>query len=1090
MKYETTAQVKNGKAYIHPPALSGGKYYISAYYHPNSKYRGSYKEYTYYINQTAATGIMDTEIRTYFNGEYITPIAHFSKEGTPLQQAEVEFYLGNQFIGRYWTDENGMAIAPPYQILIEPGQHRLQAKLLDGKDFVGTVITSTLIIEKATSDLELTASSEVYREQNVIITGTINLSPKIIDEEASLELKYTRNYTNGDTEQVILTQSINPVETDTFSFTVPIFKEETPGYKYATVKLHSSNYHYTSEESVSFIVKVTPYITIVPEINIGNEYYLYKGNIYDEYGEAYYPPNGEIETYLINTENPLEYSSYMIELNGTLFMPYLFDWDAEEHSFRFALIDSEGTLFDFSQFTGITEDEDWCDEFGNSLGIYADPLPEDIDYIETSSLTESMLNRFPFRWNGNFSLENPNPPGEDGSTMIYDVKFIPDPDVSIVEFYECRDPWAYFKGIALTLYDKYGQEMRIEWNLGDMLNTVPTMVNQRQINTVPIDIDGSFTYLQKPQPLLGNHQTRAWSLNESSFCQDVITTTNINYIHSNHFKYEPPLKITIREEDTVLTMPVTIVDNYSNVKSGMTVRLYQGETLLDSKVTNEYGKANLQINCDQYEGKINFDIKTNDTTLDEEFQSSFSTYFLQEHYFEITTATTTLDEYNKLNLNLQLYLEGVTSVGSHNLYLEKNGSKTKIAENFIRFNSQQELVQNYTINLPTSVMNAPNYTLSLEFDEYLTTTKAYPASVATKSLKMIEATSIQNTELDTQTITSNLNYNIAADNQDHTITYIVSNPLTNELVNEGYVSVTSQLVDTVGTIPTRIAVGASEDTVAANSYVSLYFQLFDYNDHPLSEQDLNVYEGDTLLGTVTTNINGRASRNVLVNSNSSSVQYTVQYMGDYMYDDCSSNIIINIAQPVVDPFLGWYQLSNWKYYDNITAGTAPLNQNTVTSSQLTVNSTTQTVTDLQNKYYVYNKTLDEFLTYFNNEFTVITYKTGGDGRFDLGFVNMTNGYKLGYLCNSGSCNMGSEENNDITASAEVTYQKYNEFKFKKEGNNLTMYYYATSNVYKVKTISLANINTNNYYFYFKSYNRAGLTITKDDSKIEYYSTQQ
>jgi hypothetical protein len=128
MKYNITLPVRNGKIYVPPPDFGDGKYYLSAYYHPNTRYQGSYKEYTYYINQSAATGLMDTEQRLYYNGEYITPIAYFEKEGLPLPNAEVEFKLDNYFIGRYWTDNNGMAIAPPYQILIAPGEHKLQAK--------------------------------------------------------------------------------------------------------------------------------------------------------------------------------------------------------------------------------------------------------------------------------------------------------------------------------------------------------------------------------------------------------------------------------------------------------------------------------------------------------------------------------------------------------------------------------------------------------------------------------------------------------------------------------------------------------------------------------------------------------------------------------------------------------------------------------------------------------------------------------------------------------------------------------------------------------------------------------------------------
>jgi hypothetical protein len=58
-----------------------------------------------------------------------------------------------------------MAIAPPYQILIAPGEHKLQAKWLDGKGYAGTTVTRPISTAKSATDLELSVTEEVYREE-------------------------------------------------------------------------------------------------------------------------------------------------------------------------------------------------------------------------------------------------------------------------------------------------------------------------------------------------------------------------------------------------------------------------------------------------------------------------------------------------------------------------------------------------------------------------------------------------------------------------------------------------------------------------------------------------------------------------------------------------------------------------------------------------------------------------------------------------------------------------------------------------------------------------------------------------------------
>ena len=216
----------------------------------------------------------------------------------------------------------------------------------------------------------------------------------------------------------------------------------------------------------------------------------------------------------------------------------------------------------------------------------------------------------------------------------------------------------------------------------------------------------------------------------------------------------------------------------------------------------------------------------------------------------------------------------------------------------------------------------------------------------------------------------------------------------------------------------------------------------------------------------------------------------------YLDDDSFTPSFVEILPYLTDPTLGYFDIANWGTYPNGTSGSNQTGTLTpATSSDLTINESTQLITANNTKYFVYNATLKDFLDYFEGEFSFITYKTGGDGRFDIGFVNTTTGgYKLGYLCNSGSQVISNEENNiRITThevgDGQVKYQKYNQFTFKQIGTDIHMYYCIQASRYVDRTIPLGNIDPSKYYFYIKGYNQRGLSITTDESKINYYSRQ-
>ena len=1083
MIYRQKLPVKKGKAYLPVPSLDMGKYYISAYYPTNNKYKGSYTENTMYINQSAATGVMDVVSATYYNGDHITPIAHFQKEGVPIVNGDVLFRIDEQFIGRYQTDKNGMAIGTPYQLVLAPGEHKLQAILSDGQDYAGTTLTQTINTTKALSDIEITHPINVLRDSTITFTCNLTTTPLIIDEETSIELRYTRLFKNGDTENVTLTQSINPQETTQFTFDLPIFPEEKTGYNYVSIKVNASNFHFSCQESTSFIIKADPHISIVPRIAIGNEYYLFEGNVLDENNEPFYYPGGEITTYLTNTESPFEMTSFNMEIDGTMYMPYIYDCDETTHEFKLALLDQEGNIFDWTNFKTIDDNANWITENGSKLYLSGAATLGPTSFQAGENLI--------FYQPGHYTLVPEDPPGLTETEPVLFVKYLVDTE---------PEDWEHTEEIRIIwIQNDDDIERYLYWPFNEIGKEIPSIENSSQTVTIPINPDGSFKYFMKPQPKLGKNQTRVWMLPESKFNNETTTTTNITYIHNSHFEYIPPQKVYTYSNLVSFNLEVTLKDNYGTIQPDIPLQLYSEGTLTNTVTTNQQGKAQFTINVENFKGRTEFSIKATDPETNEEIESVFHTYVVHRYYSEILTAETTMEGYEQPILNLQIYLESIQDISPHTLFCyDSQEQKVLLAQNFIEFteetiistqNGEQVTTivrtpnQHYTIQLPPELMSKNNLTVYFNAEEYLGENDAYAGITISKTTPMIQSTQIKNSSLDTETITNNTAHQITADNQDHTITFFVTNKTTNEPVNEGRLTIKSTLVETLGTLRTNLTLTANPTTVQPHNYVTLTVQLTDQYNEPVTNQPISLYEDSTLIGTITTNSSGVASRNVEVTSSNSSVLYRAQFLGDYIFDGSDNTALVTIEQPV-NPLDGLLISDNWTNYQGY---------NPTSSSQVNTNkniaTTATTISFSTRSAYVYYKTMADFFDPTQKSEQRFIAKRTSDGRCNIGFINIDTGHLLGYVC---STTQQLTFRNDETGysynarSQEIKYNEWNEIIFEVDNNTMNIYYENQQDGSKtVRSIPLGTSSWDKWHFMVAPYAAGALTLTTDTNLIQH-----
>jgi hypothetical protein len=246
------------------------------------------------------------------------------------------------------------------------------------------------------------------------------------------------------------------------------------------------------------------------------------------------------------------------------------------------------------------------------------------------------------------------------------------------------------------------------------------------------------------------------------------------------------------------------------------------------------------------------------------------------------------------------------------------------------------------------------------------------------------------------------------------------------------------------------------------------------------------------IGTV--NVTGGGASIQLDTSDLAVGSYTIRALynenNTYRGVDGTGTLTLQQSQ-LTDPWSGLLDISNWGTYPSGSSGTGQTgSQGTVSSSDVNINTTDQWIQFQNQKYFVYNKTLADLLEYYDDEFSIIVRKDNGDGRFDLGFVNTTNrGYKLGYMCNSGSIAIKNEENNvSITTKeygdGQVKYQQYNEITFKRSGTDLLMYYRIQANTWVDRQIALGGIDPSLYYFYVRGTTRPQVRLTVNTSLIQ------
>ena len=276
--------------------------------------------------------------------------------------------------------------------------------------------------------------------------------------------------------------------------------------------------------------------------------------------------------------------------------------------------------------------------------------------------------------------------------------------------------------------------------------------------------------------------------------------------------------------------------------------------------------------------------------------------------------------------------------------------------------------------------------------------------------------------------------------------------------------ISTQLSST--SIPVSVSLVTDESTPAAVSGASVGLYYYDGSS-------------ETLLDTVTTDSNGEATATLtgLTTTSNSTIEIRAKYTATTSYNASNDTLSFNILT-LTDPMQDYLTLSNWSMGSSAT-GTL----STPTSSNLSVNTTNNTLTDQNTNYFIYNKTLQDFFDYYGDEFSFIAYKTGGDGRYKLGFVNTTNGNILGYQAGTAT----NQEASSSCSQSEVVYQKYNQITFKKIGTDIHVYWKKSGTTYVDCTLAMGSIDPTAYKFFFKSDVRSGLTLTTDASKIDHYS---
>ena len=248
------------------------------------------------------------------------------------------------------------------------------------------------------------------------------------------------------------------------------------------------------------------------------------------------------------------------------------------------------------------------------------------------------------------------------------------------------------------------------------------------------------------------------------------------------------------------------------------------------------------------------------------------------------------------------------------------------------------------------------------------------------------------------------------------------------------------------------------------------------NDNTIPSKAIKFYLDDVYQGSVNTDNNGTATYTY----NISTGQHTLKavFEADNDYKACNLTNTVDLGSGTVTPTFDVLDTTKWVKNNNNDA---------LTSSDTTIDSTNQTIKFNTGASCIYSDmSLSDLFTVYNNEFSIIAKKSGGDGRYELGFTTLNLNAKIEYN-GTNSTIINTIDNFSTSSGGEVQYDRYNEFTFEKNGTNIIMYFCQGGNTYKTITIPIGTADLNNYYFYVKSYRSENLYITQNTSLIEYPS---
>lgn len=228
--------------------------------------------------------------------------------------------------------------------------------------------------------------------------------------------------------------------------------------------------------------------------------------------------------------------------------------------------------------------------------------------------------------------------------------------------------------------------------------------------------------------------------------------------------------------------------------------------------------------------------------------------------------------------------------------------------------------------------------------------------------------------------------------------------------------------------------------------------------------------------------NGQATLNLdTTNYTPGTYNITIEYPTNNTYNQATTTSTLTLTQNT-NPYR---HILNQSYYTCMN--------NTFTSSatsSISNPSDTQILFNNRNSYIYTGATLQDFIDYTDGDVNFILKKSGGDGRYNLGFVNPDTQDTLGYIDITAHYIQNTLAGEQVTFSDEMYYNHWCEclFHFDTTDNTLTVYWYGRtgsgSDNYQSASIGLGDIDPSEYYLYLRPYNRE-LYLTRDTSLIEY-----